>query len=101
MAIKINFTNLNTNHTIQDAHTKIDIIIIDRKARRTQILLAVYNSPTDVDKQPIEKKTYNIIGDDYVTYFSETELRKSSKSGIERGYVYLKTLDEFATGVDV
>jgi len=101
MAIKINFTNLNTNHTIQNAHTKIDQIIIDRKSNRTQILLAIYNSPDDTDKQPIEKKVYNVISDDYTTYFSEAELKKSSKSGIERGYAYLKSLSEFATGVDV
>ncbi len=101
MAIKINFNDQRTGLTIIDSYGRIEKIELHIKERTALVNLSIYNSAADKSLDPIKVMSYRIHGAKYDTYFTSSELQKVSQNSVERGYVYLKTLNDYSAAVDV
>ncbi len=101
MAIKIDFNDSTTGLSVTDAYGRIEKIELFPQKRLSLLVVSFYNSEGDKGKLPIKEQAYKIYGANYDQYLDATELAKAGKSGIERAYVFLKTLPEFDGGVDV
>lgn len=67
----------------------------------TVYMAGYINDQTRLDNlMPLDGRNYSIIGGDFTTYFSITELDKSTNP-VEQAYIYIKTLPEFQGAIDV
>lgn len=65
------------------------------------VIVGYIDEQTRLDnRSPLDQRNYSVIGDNFTTYFSITELDKNTNP-VEQAYIYIKTLSEFQGAIDV
>ena len=96
MALQISFDD-QFGSTHASAYFRILGVDVRNADSFASIYVATYvdaAARTD-DKAPLQKKPHQVVDDIFTTYFAVEALDVVDQNPIERGYEYLKTLDEF------
>ena len=102
MAISIDFTNVLTGANYASGYAKLS----EYKGAQDSVMLTfdVFHDQACCDdgKSAVAQVGRVVIGDDFTTYFSETELKKLDKTILSQADQYaVDKIDEFLSGTIV